>query len=414
MKSQKKYALASDVRLPALSELNFANCQTCSEIKALQKENLFVMECGHDAYLINPTIRSFLSYFHNAHTLKEAITHFAQKAKCDQKLIEAAITDFFHGMRRKGILCSEDRAAEKQTPSSTRFEKDQLIFHYQIESKIFNNKKIEIYKALDLNRNTLVAIKILKADQLKKKKRIKSFAQEFHILKDLKQHPNICQLINYVEEDEMVFGVLEYIEGLPMRRFIKRNSLSFNDKLIILHQFLKGMAHVHQQLIVHGDLHMSNLLVKSDLSLKIIDFNMSNRKILQAEEIIREGGVHQYIPPEKIDARGFKMVNGPANFISEVFQMGVIAYFLLYEQMPFKGFSWKSLANDIQNHEPTFYESTPKGEMINQLLLDLLKQMLHKKPKHRFKSAIPILRKYENILKIRKHVHNASNRSATA
>ncbi len=396
---KRSFRLSQEIHLPETSDLNLESNSECEEVQDIRKGVLFIMEDGCDAYLINPTIRRFLQFFQSPHDLGEAISHFAEEAKCDKSKIEPAIRDFFNAMCKRRILVYEDAKITNEETSESRFVKDQVIEHYKIEQRIFSNKKIEVYRALDLKKGTLVAIKTLKQNQISKRKRVISFAQEFYILKEIGPHVNICQFIDYFSDSEIAFGVLEYVEGQSLRSYLKKNNPDLETKLHLLRQFILGMAHIHRQGVLHGDLHMSNLLVKDDKQLKIIDFNMSNREEPQEHEVIREGGVHQYLAPEKIDNRAFKMVNAPADFQSEVYQMGVIVYFLLFEEMPFKGFSWRSLANDILHREATLYENTPQGEKINPELIQLLRRMLSKEANRRYKSAIHVLRKYKNIFR---------------
>ena len=399
---KQKYILSSKCNVITSFENQYNSVSTCMEIDALKKGELFILEKEYNYYLINPTIKLFLDFFKKENTLSKAVSYFSKEAKCNKKLIKPTLKDFLATMLKRRVIIPFEENTQKTTVlHKARFKAKDQILSYKIEKKIFENQKIEIYKANCNQRKIKVAIKILKKELAKKESRLKSFKQEFILLEELGKHRNICQLLEFVHNEEAVFGVLEFIDGLHLRSFIKKRKPNLSFRMDLIDQFFAGMAFIHRRELLHGDLHMSNVMISHHGKLKIIDFNMSNRKNIEADEIVRQGGVYQYIAAEKLDARAFKIVNAPADFTSEVYQMGVICYYILYEEMPFRGFTWKELANNILYQTPKLEAHTKNGELIYDKLIPFLRRMLSKDPKKRYKSAGHVRQQWKRLINIK-------------
>ncbi|HFA52203.1 MAG TPA: hypothetical protein ENJ95_24560, partial [Bacteroidetes bacterium] len=221
----------------------------------------------------------------------------------------------------------------------------------------------------------------------------------FRLLKEIGRHPNICQLLEFVEKEHHSYAVLELLDDVSLRPFIKKNSLSLEKRIELISQLLEAMSFVHGKGIVHGDIHLSNVLIHRGNKVKLIDFNMSNRLQPAENEIVREGGVYQYIPPEKVDARAFRMVKGMADRCSEVFQLGVVMYYVFYQKMPFEDFTWQKLAIRIAEEKPTFPAQTPIGCEVPGWVLRMMKKSLAKDPAKRFPSAVEQSQKWNSLRK---------------
>lgn len=400
---QTKYYISKDCRVLDFGELEFRKAIDPDYEQQLMTRQSYVLKRKGKLYLINATIKAFLDCFDHGADLARVTQTLADKAKCSEHAIEAAVKAFFTQMCALKIIVPQQQnegiiPIEKQ---SATIAAGTVLGGLHFEQKIFTNSKIEIYKAYSPDRKDYVAVKMLR-QSTKEKNTLKSFAQEFFLLDELGAHPHICQFIELVQNEIQTYGVIEFIDGLPGRKYIKKEQPDLKIKLRLLGQFYDAMAFIHRKGFLHGDLHLSNLLIDNNAVLKIIDFNMSNRIKPVPNELIREGGVHQYIAPEKVDSRAFKIVKGPATFASEVFQMGVISYFFLYEQMPFEGFVWQDLAACIRDFHPPFPDRTPHGEKIPPFVIESLKKMLCKDAQQRYPNANILFGKWQKYKRVAK------------
>lgn len=227
-----------------------------------------------------------------------------------------------------------------------------------------------------------------------KEKSLKKFQQEFSLMHELPPHPNICRLIRYNKEEN--YAILEYIEGKSVKRTIESASTTIKMRIAIIRQIMMALAFVQKQNILHGDIHLSNFLITENLQVKLIDFGLSNHSTPTENEIIRNGGVYECIPPERAkEEGGFGFLKQRSDFRSEVFQCGVVLYYLLYGKYPFYGFTWKKLAHSIVHDPIDFEEQTNDQEAIPSHLLALLKKSLQKDPMDRFENIGEMLLSFE-------------------
>lgn len=69
--------------------------------------------------------------------------------------------------------------------------------------------------------------------------------------------------------------IMEYIEGLTLGKILE-NKILKEDCLIIGNQIIKGLKHIHNQGLVHGDLHENNIMVTNENVVKVIDILYRN------------------------------------------------------------------------------------------------------------------------------------------
>ncbi len=92
------------------------------------------------------------------------------------------------------------------------------------------------------------------------------FRQEAVRLDQLGKHPQIPQLLAYFEQNQQLFIVQEYIEGITLFDEFKSQGL-FNEKKIwqVLEQILPVLKFIHEQNIIHRDIKPANLMRRCSL-----------------------------------------------------------------------------------------------------------------------------------------------------
>jgi serine/threonine protein kinase len=129
----------------------------------------------------------------------------------------------------------------------------------------------------------------------------KSLRQEACILKSL-QHPNIIKIIEFIEEPNNFYLVLEYIEGGELfDRIVDKVVYSEREARDVVNTLLSAIKYCHNKNVVHRDLKPENLLLKSrnnDWDLRVADFGFA--VIANGNSITDSCGTPSYIAPEII------------------------------------------------------------------------------------------------------------------
>ena len=115
------------------------------------------------------------------------------------------------------------------------------------------------------------------------------------------------------------------------RRFATRNyPLTWQFVSLQLWQIAEGLAYLHSEGLVHGDLHAGNVLVDDDESARITDFGMTiiSEGTPYNYWSIHGGGATRWTAPELLDPEEFDLASSRPTFSSDIyaFAMTTILY----------------------------------------------------------------------------------------
>jgi serine/threonine protein kinase len=337
----------------------------------------------NELLLLNPVIVEFLKAFEEPATLRDVVLVFQKGTIDSAKDIEDALKPFFKSMRERGIIEPSKTIPEPPKPEMPNGEGLQLG-GYTLQKRLACTPPIDIYQATDANGKKVLLKRLLFAPNFPEKYRKsdrRSFAQEFKILEILRGCPNICPLIEFNKKQG--FAVIDFFEGDTLRKLYGQKTVfSLKEKMGILNQILETAACMHSREILHGDWHYENILINENNVVRVIDFDMALKMGQKEQKGLIRGGIKEFIPPERIDDSAFEVATMPPDFRAEVFQIGVVAYYLFFGDYPFKGDTWKKLAAAIRQKEPDFNQPNVPISVI-----EFLKKALSKNPENRFESA---------------------------
>ncbi len=359
-----------------------------SKLKEEEITNNFVVfnKSTKSIFTINNSIKNLLERFNTPRTLLEVKNEILIETNT-KKDEEKAIIKFLQILIKRKFIMPVDSVSQLD-------KSNKKIEQFEIIETIKQSNFETICLATDKSTNQRVILKFLIFDQNAalnvKTKRREYFNQEFGIMKELTEHPLVCKL--YLFDKKRDLAILEYVKGKTLKELTKNGELQLMEKIVIIKQLIEVMSFVHQKGIIHGDIHANQFLIDYKLNLKLIDFGFSyyyNSK--NDKQIIRRGGIHNYLEPENIASNAFVNVNEyTPSLSSEIYRIGVLLYFIVYESYPFESFSWKRLYKLIKTEKPKLRKHTPKGEIIPNDILRIIKKSLSKTPKMRYCSALEI------------------------
>jgi tetratricopeptide (TPR) repeat protein/predicted Ser/Thr protein kinase len=146
-----------------------------------------------------------------------------------------------------------------------------------------------VYVGFDETLERKVALKSIRAERRLGAVARKRFLREARMLSRL-EHPSICRIHGYVEQDGTDFLVLEYVEGATLARHITGGKLEARHRLDIAVQIADALAAAHAKGIVHRDLKPDNVMITPSGEVKVLDFGLARSEDSEADEPGAPGG----------------------------------------------------------------------------------------------------------------------------
>ena len=153
---------------------------------------------------------------------------------------------------------------------------NQQIQNYKIISLLGEGGMGDVYLGEHISIKRKVAIKVLKPELVKNDEIRKRFKNEASMLAHL-QHPNIVGLVDYVEQEDGLFLIMEYVDGQGLDELIKAQHSPINIERAkkLMTQILQAFLYAHKNGIIHRDVKPSNILVTADDQIKVLDFGIA-------------------------------------------------------------------------------------------------------------------------------------------
>lgn len=210
------------------------------------------------------------------------------------------------------------------------------------------------------------------------------FRQEAIRLDDLGKHPQIPELLAYMEQEKRLYLVQQFIDGVNLSKAVKANS-SFDEVKIrkLLQELLPVLQFIHDSQVIHRDIKPDNIILrKSDDQPVLVDFGAA--KFTSSTNISKAGttiGTAGYAPPEQSI--------GKAVFSSDIYSLGVTCLYLLTQIEPYNlfdvndGFVWRHRTDGVSDR-----------------LAQILDKMIHQSVKNRYATATEVLNDLNLALKL--------------
>jgi serine/threonine-protein kinase len=235
-----------------------------------------------------------------------------------------------------------------------------------------------VYRALDPDKGTPVAVKLLTAGAATDPELPARFRREAMAASQL-QHPNITQVYDFGEEGGHLYMVMELLDGADLSTLIQQGRTGgAGEKLAVMAQVGAGMAFVHARGIVHRDLKPGNIHVRADGQVKIMDFGLVRVGDSNMTATGMVLGSPSYMSPELV--RGQK-----ADARSDVFSLGATFYELLSGRRAFPGKGLAAIMMGIVSSEPEPLATAAPD--VPAPVAGIVQRCLRKEPSKRYQTA---------------------------
>jgi Tol biopolymer transport system component/tRNA A-37 threonylcarbamoyl transferase component Bud32 len=260
---------------------------------------------------------------------------------------------------------------------------------YEIVAPLGAGGMGEVYRARDPKLNREVAIKILPEALATDPAVLARFEREAQAVAAL-SHPNILAIFDFGREDDIVYAVMELLDGETLRARLAHGALAARKAVELAAQIAEGLAAAHEKGIVHRDLKPENVFVTNEGRAKVLDFGLAKRAGPEAgpglSMQVTTGhtgaglvlGTAAYMSPEQVRGEA-------VDHRSDIFAFGVVLYEMLAGRPAFGRETATESMTAILKEDPP--EIAAGGAGVSPTLQRIVLRCLEKKPAERFQSA---------------------------
>lgn len=255
------------------------------------------------------------------------------------------------------ISCFKPLSGYEKCPYCGRYQSEEKRIHHGLSIGTILNERYLIgemlgfggfgitYKVFDIQLNQIFAIKeffpnaistrvpgtkdliVYKKEEFEIEK--KTFIEEAKITGKFFESKNIVKVFGYFEENNTIYYVMEYLDGINLKDFIAQNggSLDITTAVEITKGILNGLKEIHMAGFIHCDMTPDNVILTVDDRIVIFDLGAakySNIKDVNAETIVKMG----YSPPEQYQG------NAKLGTYTDIYALGAMLYQMLTGILP--------------------------------------------------------------------------------
>ena len=270
---------------------------------------------------------------------------------------------------------------------------------YRVLSFIGSGGMGRVYRAEHMLLEKPVAIKVLAPEYARDETMWRRFRREAFAASRV-AHPHIASTLDFAYEADMVYSVMEYVDGVPLDDIIGHQAMPPVRALEIARQIALALGAAHEAGVIHRDVKPGNVIVakvgRQDF-VKVVDFGLAVLRSGLGKARTTQGGVTMgtpaYVAPEivlgeTLDAR------------TDVYALGSVLYEMLVGMPPFGHGDPAQLSVSHAYHDPVPPSKQQGGFQISEEIDDLVMGMLAKKPSQRPANGDVVAQQISRILSL--------------
>lgn len=201
-----------------------------------------------------------------------------------------------------------------------------LAERFRVLGVLGNGGASLVYRVKDCSQDGKeLALKILTNKEDFDEHVVARFIEELRICREIR-HPHLIEAYELVQADGMVGFTMEVVDGKDLGSLLGKRKFTAEEITRICAQVLEALEALHRRGIVHRDVKLENIMLRSDGAAKLTDLGLMKSDTLGG--LTKTGillGTAQYMPPEYVlqqqyDERG------------DIYALGIVLYELLTER----------------------------------------------------------------------------------
>jgi eukaryotic-like serine/threonine-protein kinase len=212
-------------------------------------------------------------------------------------------------------------------------DRSHLAERYHLEEPIASGGAAIVWRAFDENLSRSVAIKLLHPHHATDATVVERFERESRAAAQL-NHPNAVRIYDTGREDELVYLVMEHVDGPSLREVLRdRGQLEPITVAALGEQVASALGEAHAHGLVHRDIKPANILLSSDGTVKVTDFGIAKALSGADATLTTPGtvvGTAAYVAPEQLQ-------DSEVDARADIYALGIVLYECLTGSPAFSG-----------------------------------------------------------------------------
>jgi serine/threonine protein kinase len=264
---------------------------------------------------------------------------------------------------------------------------------YEILEELGRGGMGHVFRVKDRELDEVVALKTLRNRPDMSEASRSRFLREIKLSRKI-THPNVVRVFDMGTWRDLSFLTMEYIPGRTLSQWVREGEgkrANLRQKVEILKGIAAGLFEAHKLGIIHRDLKPQNVILTPTGVPKLLDFGIAYVEVDEGNDLTQEGhfvGSPKYVSPEQVQGQ-------PLSARSDIYCLGLLAYFLLTGQDAFTGDTPMLILLKQLKEQPT---PPSKLSRLPPSLEGLVMKCLRKKPEERPGGLEEVMKSLQEIV----------------
>lgn len=256
-----------------------------------------------------------------------------------------------------------------------------VLGNYKLLYRNGSGSFARVFRAATRDGQRTVALKLLRERWAQDPDAVKGFHREARICQRFR-HPNIVPIYDVAQDGDSHFITMEFVEGGNLRDFLRiRTNVTPAEAAQCMYDICSGLSYANSMDTTHRDLKLTNVLMSSDGTAKLVDFGLAGAET-PTQSFISDD-VHRALEYASLE----KGTNAPKNDPrSDIFFAGAILYELLSSESPWPRTRDREERKQLSRYTQIRPLHTFRPD-LPQCMLDITAGMLEVSPSARYQTA---------------------------